>query len=231
MQTFSLLALLALAACTPLPPTSTQISGEDNSFQGAIQISHPLTETDQQALHYGLRIEVDGSGGEVVETLAGGQTVLLGEVALLGPGDVDLKFDYNFVAIGFYVVKPFNRFNLEGELGFGHSSLDARASLGALSESAEFQEFGLYVGGNASYQLNWPLLLFYRLRGFQGSGDDETSTWETQLGTSWTVNETMTISAGLQAWNYLREPRSMPITPSDLDLTLNGPFLRLEFSF
>jgi hypothetical protein len=231
MQVIKPLALLALAGCTPLPPASTTISGEDSSFQGAIQISHPLTDTDQQGWHYGLRIEVDGSGGEVIETLAGGQTVRLGEVALSGPGDVKLEFDYNFVAIGFYVVKPFDRFNLEGELGFGHSSLDARASLGASSELAEFQESGLYVGGNASYQLNWPLLLFYRLRGFQGSGDDDTSTWETQLGTSWTVNETMTISAGVQAWNYLREPRDVPITPSDLDLTLNGPFLRLEFSF
>lgn len=226
----SVLASL-LVACTAPPTPSTAITGEDDSFRGSIRISHALGGEGEGATRYGLRAEIDGGTGELVETLAGGQIARLKEVDLAGPGDLDLKFDHNFVGFGFYGVKPLNRFELEGEIGFGRSTLDARASLGALSESAELQGSGLYLGGRAAYQLDWPVLLFYSLRGFRGNAAGDVRTWEAQLGGSWTVNQAIAISAGLQGWNYLREPSGGTPAPSDLDLTLSGPFLRLEFSF
>ena len=230
LPAFSVLASL-LAACTAPPTSSTAISGEDDSFSGSIRISHVFGGSDEEATHYGLRVEIDGGDGEVVDALLGGQTVRLKEVALTGPGDVNIEFDHNFVGFSLYGVRPLGGFKLEGEIGFGRSTLDARASLRALSESAEFQGSGFYAGGSAAYQLDWPMLLSYRLRGFRGNAGGDVSTWEAQLGASWTVNQTMTISAGLQHWNYMREPSGGTPTPSDLDLTLNGPFLRLEFSF
>lgn len=229
----TILCLVAIlfAACAAPPTSSTGISGEDDSLGGSIRISHALGGSEEEATSYGLRIEIDGGDGEVVETLVGGQVVRLNDVDLAGPGDVRLDFDHQFVGISFYGSRPLKGFELEGEIGFGRSTLDARASLGALSESAEFQGSGFYAGGSAAYPLDWPMLLFYRLRGFRGSAGGDVSTWEAQLGARWKVHQTMALSAGVQGWNYMREPTAGTPTPSDLDLTLNGPFLRLEFSF
>jgi len=229
--TISCLVVILFTACAAPPPSSTGIRGEDDSPGGSIRISHALGGSKEEATSYGLRVEIAGGDGEAVETLAGGQVVRLNDVDFAGPGDVRLGFDHQFIGISFYGSRPLNGFELEGELGFGRSTLDARASLGALSESAEFQGSGFYAGGSVSYQMDWPALLFYRLRGFQGSAGGNVSTWEAQLGASLSINQTMAVSAGMQGWNYMLEPSGGPPAPSDLDLTLNGPFLRLEFSF
>lgn len=229
--TISCLIAILFAACAAPPTPSTGISGEDDSPSGSIRISHALGGSEEEATSYGLRVEIDGGDGEVVETLVGGQVVRLDDVDLVGPGDVRLDFDHQFIGISFYGSRPLKGFEIEGEIGFGRSTFDARASLGALSETAELQGSGLYAGGSVAYPLDWPMLLFYRLRGFRGSAGGDVSTWEAQLGASWSVNQTMAVSAGMQGWNYMLEPSGGPPAPSDLDLTLKGPFLRLEFSF
>jgi hypothetical protein len=229
--TISFLIVSLFAACAAPRTSSTAISGEDDSPGGSVQISHALGGSEEAATSYGLRVEIDGGGGDIVEALVGGQFVRLKDVDLAGPGDVRLDFDHQFVGISFYGSRPLNGFELEGELGFGRSTLDARASLGALSESAEFQGSGFYVGGSVAYPMDWPALLFYRVRGFQFSAGGDASIWEAQLGASWSVNQTMAVSAGMRGWNYVLEPSGGTPPSSDLDLTLNGPFLRFEFSF
>lgn len=226
-----LCGLLSLAACAPIPRSPSTIRGDDSGFLGALSFSHQLSKPTEDGSTYGIRLELEGMGGNITQNIPMGRTVQLDDVVLAGPGELDLDFNYQAAALGFYMSKTMGQWKLEGLAGLGHSNLHARGRLGGLTDAADLESTGLYLNGEASYPFGSSIELYYRLGGIPLVRRGESTTFQTQLGGRWKINQTLTISAGMQSWNYLRKRRGGSSGPSGMDLTLTGPFLRLGFLF
>ena len=226
-----LCVLLSLAACTPIPRPHSTIRGDDSGFLGALSFSHQLSESTVEESTYGIRLELEGMGGNITQNIPSDRTVQLDDVVLTGPGELDLDFNYRSATLGFYMGKTMGPWKLEGLVGLAHSNLHARGRLGGLTDSADLESTALHLSGDASYRFGSSTEVYYRLGGMPLVERGEATIFQTQLGGRWKINQTLTISAGMQSWNYLRKRRGGSSGPSGMDLTLSGPFLRLGFLF
>ena len=104
-------------------------------------------------------------------------------------------------------------------------------SMAGVSDSASVDTMGIYLGGSVSYRVLDALRIFYDVNGFFGRGNDDIDIFAGQLGALWTITDHLSLSAGVQGWEYSAERHDDPgIDRSDLELRLRGPFVRLEFS-
>jgi hypothetical protein len=226
-----LCGLLSLAACAPIPRSHSTITGDDSGFLGALSFSHQLSKSTIEESTYGIRLDLEGMGGNITQNIPNDQTVRLDDVVLTGPGELDLEFKYRSAILGFYKGKTMGPWEFEGLVGLAHSNLHARGRLGGLTDSADLESTSLYLSGDASYRFGSTTKLYYRLGGMPLVERGEPTIFQTQLGGRWKINQSLTISAGMQGWNYLRKRREGSSGHSGLDLTLSGPFLRLGFLF
>lgn len=191
-------------------------------------LSSPV-EGDLEGWGSGVRLEVNKLDGKFDQTLSSGQSIRLDSVLMTGPGTVAIDFEHTFVGIGFYGGKSKGKFGFDGEVGLGSSLLGAGAVMGGLSDTLHLDSLGLYFGGAVSLQVLEPLSVFYELKVFAGSNDVEIFT--AQLGAKCTPSDVLSISAGLQSWEYIVERDGIFAIPSDLRLNSEGLFFRLEFAF
>lgn len=226
-NTLIALTMLFLVACRS--NYRTDIRGEDSSTIAAFRVSSPVHTAEDTGVSFGLRLEFDHAGGAFTDTLSLGQTVRLDTVDLSGPGTLLMDFSHTFAGMGAYVSKPFKHFDLEGQAGIALSSLAATASLGGLEESTRFDLPGLYWGGEITYRVSDHIGLFYGLRTFLRLSGEDLSTHQQDLGLRWIWNSAWVFSGGYRYWNYLSNSPGESPSSSDLDLTLEGPFVRLEF--
>lgn len=228
------LILASSQSCSTTP--RSDIEGEDNTFFGALRVSAPFDERDErnpEVIRFGVRVDVEVSGGDFDQTLSAGEVVQLDDVAFTGPGEVSVDFDHTFAGLGVYVGKDATKLDFEGMVGLGGSFLDAEASMGGLSESTHIDSIGAYLGGSVSYRVVDSVAFFYEMRLFFGGGTDDVEIFEVQLGATWTLTDHLALSAGWKDWDYGAERDDsfgFP-DPSDLDLGLDGPFVRLELGF
>ncbi len=246
------LGLLALASCQS---SRTPIEGDDDAFFGGLRATIPFTraeptrgrgeahggenhdqdqapQRDAYATRFGLRIEVEGAGGEFHQDLAVGESVQLEDMAFSGPGRVTLDFDHRFVGVGLNIVRPRPRgVNIDGAFGVAGSFLKARASDGFTSESADLDSVGPFLDGTLLVRLHPALALFLEGQLFWGVLDSTDTVQTTTLrgGIAWSPLPDFTLSAGFAQWNLEAERESGSPDPSDLDLELEGPFVRVDF--
>lgn len=247
---FALFCLVALASCQS---SSTPIEGDDDAFFGSVRATIPFNRAQPAAVEvdelaakeegasqqrdayrtrFGLRIEVEGAGGEFNQDLGVGETVQLDDLAFSGPGRVTLDFDHRFVGVGLNIVRPRPRgMNIDGAFGLAGSFLNARASDGSTSESADLDSFGPFVDGTLLVRLHPAWAFFFEAQLFWGLLDstDRVQTTNLRAGVAWSPLTDFTLSAGFAQWNLEAERESGSPDPSDLDLDLEGPFVRIDF--
>lgn len=230
------MALVLLSACQGVTPTPrSDINGSGDTFFGDVRISIPFEEKDPDALRVGLRVEMEKAGGDFDQSVGAGHVVELDNVPFTGPGVLSVDFEHTFVGAGLYVSKDRGRVHLEGVVGLGKSILEADALFGGMPDATQVDSFGPFLGGSISYPVFESLALYGELFFFGGiSSNHNISLRSFEVGTAWRVTQNLKLSLGWKDWGFsaARDQDHLfgSAEPSDLELGIDGPLLRLEFT-
>ncbi|MEM7308222.1 MAG: hypothetical protein AAF682_16195 [Planctomycetota bacterium] len=225
-----LLAALAFGCSS----SRTDIEGDDNTLFGAARATFPTDEAAPGDSRAGFRLDADFGRGEFGQDLSPGEVVQLDDIAFSGGDPVEVEFEHTFLGLGGYIARESSTgVRLEGSFGLGASLLDIQAAQAGVSESTDVRGFGPYVGGSLSYAPVERLSLFVEARVLLGfiSTLDSLDIATVAAGAAWSVGDHLLLSAGVQDWDYDAEREDGSPDPSDLDLGLAGPFVRLEYVF
>lgn len=224
----TLLLLLCTSSTTCVRPASA-IDGKDSSvFSSRLRARFDRTPAETSEAR-SIDIEVTHQSGGFNQELTTGENIRLDGVTFDGPQIVAAEYELitayaawnqEFVSSG--------RYNIEGFLGLGLTHLDMTLTGTEGRDSKSELSFGPVAGAQAAAMLVDDLELYARLSllaGLIGGDFIGTSTWE--FGMHWQFARSVAIDAGWYATN-LEQPEDN-VTLSEIDLELNGPFVRLTF--
>ena len=229
----SCLAFLLLVLCmssTTCQSPMTRLEGEDSEVLSP-RLRFRFDRTPEGAdKARSIDVEVMHLSGGFDQELAGLDEVRIEDLSFFGPQVVTADFGLTTASVAWNrELLSVDRFRLDGNIGLGFMNLDMTLIGNEGQDSTNLSSIGPVAGLQVSATLlsDWELYTGMNLLGGIGSDAGGLTTWE--VGFHWQFAGAVAIDAG---WYSNRiEQGQDDYELSDIEVMLEGPFLRLSFGF